>query len=62
MLLRVLKIIGFTCEILQQIRSVRVIETHLKPKHQLVSYGNPLGRESMSVFFDNYHPAVPHLE
>lgn len=42
-LLCVQKIMGLACEIIRQIRSVRVIETHLKPKHQLVSYRNPTG-------------------
>lgn len=42
-LLCMFKIIGLTCKILQQVRSVCVIETHLKPKHRLVSYRNPAG-------------------
>lgn len=37
------KIIGLTSKILQQVRSACVIETRLKPKHQLVSYRNPAG-------------------
>lgn len=32
------------------------------PNTNLSVTETPLGRESMSVFLDDYHPAVPHLE